>query len=122
MNSLACGCEWQSRDSSVSMADFEAREGLLKDQSLDARIPFRQQERPHKETSCSGLQGHFLPSALWIGRASEDRIPRPVGGFSKLARGGSWPRILWPCREHGQNLLWLKAKARQSHAGTIVPH
>lgn len=36
---------------------------------------------------------------------------RGCGKFSRLARGGSWLRILWPCRERGENLLWLTPKA-----------
>lgn len=36
---------------------------------------------------------------------------RGCGKFSRLARGGSWLRVLWPCRERGENLLWLTPKA-----------
>lgn len=86
VKSLAGVGEWQSRGSSLGPADLEAR-SLLKDKSPDATLPFRQQEHPHKGTSCSGLQGHFLPSALWTGRASEDKVQRLWEGLA------DWPGV-----------------------------
>lgn len=64
----------------------------------------------------------FLPWALWTAWAPEGRIPSPWEGLSRLVRAGTLLRVLWPRREHGQNLLWLKSQGSQSLTDPVVPY
>lgn len=57
------------------------------------------------------------PRALWAGWASEDGSPSMWESFSRPVRAGAPIRVLWPRRECGQNLLWLKSQGRWSLAG-----
>lgn len=50
------------------------------------------------------------------------RAGSPWEGLSRLVRAGTLLRVLWPRREHGQNLLWLKSQGPQSLTDPVVPY
>lgn len=60
MKSFAHAGECQSRASSLGLANFEAREGLLKDENLNVAMSFWQQERSPRGQAI-GLQCHLSP-------------------------------------------------------------